>query len=1177
MRFTFRTKLMVMMAAAALAFVVLVAGTRMIATRNQNELETIQQRYLPKMDLGPRLEADFEHLRRSFQDAVAAHDLDALAATRELKNGMIEQLAAGRDFLDPAAAVAFKTALDDYHATAADVSRRLISGETGEALVGAMGAMQAKQSRVMELLKAATRLDRGELKDALATIARTQATVARIRTWLTAGCLALVILLAIWLGRGVVRSVGALEVGLRRFGRGDFSQPIAVVGQDELGDVAVQANQMAESLKVLSTERDRTDWIKNGQTGLAQELRGDLEPPEVATRAVRFLARTVEAPAAALYYCEPDRTLKLLGHHALAMSAAGEGAVAAFGAGEGLVGQAALQEEITVITDPPADYLRIRSGLGEGPPRAIVLVPLSQGGRITAVLELALFKPWSPAAQELMLSVRETLAIAIEVARARAAMRDLLAATQRQAQRLATQEEELRATNEELQTQEEELRSTNTDLTHQTEELEAQRHALSEKNVELDDARLRLEQRAGELAAVSAYKSQFLANMSHELRTPLNSMLLLSNLLSENESGTLTPKQIEFARTIYSAGKDLLALINQVLDLAKVESGKQEVQIVSVGLHELADHAERVFGPLAREKGLTFVVTVADDLPANILTDKRRLEQILNNFLGNAIKFTPRGQVALRIARPAPGVRFRRNDLATSGVIAFSVEDSGVGIAPENQDRIFAPFEQVDAAADRRYGGTGLGLGIAKELAALLGGELHLRSDLGKGSTFICYLPEKGPVPASPKALAPGAAPDLGVRAALRVEAKPQVLSRGEPFLLLIEDDPVFAATFGEVIQSQGLKYLEARTGQVGLRIAREQRPKGIILDVKLPDMDGWRVMEKLRADPITAAIPVHFVSALDASERGLAMGAVGYLTKPVTRRDLISVIDALAPRSPEGSRRILVVEDDVATGDSVLRLLAAEHLEVQRVLTAREALDAVKREKFGCIILDLSLPDMDGLDLLPALREHCGPEMPSVVVYTARALTKAETATLEAYAEAVVLKDGSSAERLLNEVRLFVRRCNERAGNIRRMAQSTPPADGRLAGRTILVVDDDMRTVYALSATLRAKGMEVLVADTGQVALEVLDKQGGIEAVLMDIMMPEMDGYEAMRRIRKDPRWGKLPIIALTAKAMKGDEDRCLEAGASHYLPKPIDADRLIGLLHRSLSEGAPEGGQGT
>ncbi len=1152
MRFTLRSKLAAIVATAAIGFLVLMAVGAYTLNTTKVELAKIEGRYLPKVDLKPRLEGLLGALQRSFQDAVSARDLDALAAVGETESAFRGQLAAASSALDPVQAAALSAALEDYTRTASDVSRRLIRGETGTTLVDDMSVMQSKRARVAALIGTAAGLDRAELAGAFREAARAIETNSRVRIAVSSTCFVLVLFFSVWLGRGVLRALAALTTGFARIGTGDFGRPIVVETRDELMELAGRANEMAANLRKLSAQRDRTDWLKTSHAALVREIRGDLAPEDVATRVVRFVASAVGAPAAALYENEEDGALRFVAGHGV-VAAPGE-APERFRSGEGLVGQAALQEELTIVADPPAGYLRVRSALGEGVPRALVLMPLSQGGRGIGVLELAVFAEWAELHGELLMSVRDTIASAMVAARARAATRALLAATQRQAERLATQEEELRATNEELQAQEEELRQANADLSQQTQELDLQRRTLAERNAELDHARIHLEQRAAQLMTVSAYKSQFLANMSHELRTPLNSMLLLSNLLSENEEKTLTPRQAEFARTIYSAGKDLLALINQVLDLAKIESGQQEVEVSEVRLQEVIDRARRVFAPLAREKALELRIEVGRDLPDAIRTDRRRLDQILTNLIGNAIKFTSSGEVSLCVQAAPPDARVQRNDLKVDGALAFVVSDTGPGIAPEDHERVFTPFEQLDGAVDRRYGGTGLGLGIARELASLLGGELQLESALGRGSTFTLYLPRELPRRA-----------EVGAKDGPLVLPQPprgQAPEAGPPVLLLIEDDPVFAETFAQVIEGQKLTYVRASTGQEGLRLARERQPRGIILDVRLPDMDGWRVMEKLRADPALAKIPVHFVSALDAAERGLALGAVGYLTKPVSRQDLLQVIDSLVPRAAETAARFLVVEDDGVTADSVLRMLESERLEARRVSTAGEALTVLGREAFGCMILDLSLPDMNGLDLLRALREEGGASVPKVVVYTARALSRAETMALEAYAEAIVVKDGSSVERLLDEVRLFVRGLREVRSDSGGAAGDVAPPRWRFEGRTALIVDDDMRTVFALSATLRAKGLEVLVADTGQGALEVLDERPNVDVVLMDIMMPEMDGYEAMRRIRADRRFADVPIIALTAKAMKGDEEKCVAAGASRYLPKPIDADRLLAMI---------------
>jgi CheY-like chemotaxis protein len=1160
MRLTVRAKLLAVVGTAALAFLLLIAAGAMIDGRVHDQLAAIQSRYVPKVELGPRLEAQFEHIQRGLQDSVAAQDAEALAETRAIVETFYRELGSARDAVNERDAATLREAVEDYYSTAHAVSQRLIANETGEAMVEAIAAMQAKHARAEHLITTTTSFDRAQLDEAFVAAARAQVAAGRLRLGISLGFLALVALLSLSISRGLLRSLGALTSGFARFGTGDLAASIAVTSDDELAEVARHANQMAGGLRLLGEQRDRTDWQRQGQVGLSERVGGELAAAEVATRAAEFVASYVAAPVAALYYKDGD-SLRLLGQHAV--STRGGEIVPAFRLGEGLVGEAARREDISVVSDPPADYMRIRSGVGDAAPRSIILVPLVHAGSVRGVLELATFRPWAEPLRELLASLRPIITMALEMALARAATQKLLTETQRQAERLAMQEEELRSTNDELQAQQEELRQTNEELTHQTDELEAQRQTLQKQNLELEEVRERLEHKARELSTVSAYKSQFLTNMSHELRTPLNSMLLLSSLLGDNESKNLSDKQVEFARTIHSAGRDLLALINQVLDLAKVESGKQEVNYAQVEIAELALRAKRVFSPLARDKGLALVIEVSPDLPASITTDHQRVDQVLTNLLGNAIKFTERGQVSLRIGRPPPGVRFNRADLDRERAVAFVVADTGVGIAREHRERVFMPFEQVEAAADRRYGGTGLGLSIARELTALLGGELQLESEVGKGSTFTCYLPFERAVTRGPA---------RAVAAAGQIAAAEGY----EPYLLIIEDDPIFARTFGEIIASQGLRCEIAGDGQTGLRLARERPPRGIILDVKLPDVDGWKVMDELQADARTAKIPVHFISAVPAEERGIALGAVGYLTKPVSRADLVRVIETLTPVRVDGASPILIIEDDSATGESLVQWLAAEKLQARYVSRGHDALEAVKRETFSCIILDLTLPDIDGVALLHALRDACGAKMPAVVVHTARALSKDEARQLEAFTEAVVLKEGSSFDRLIAEIRLFIRRLEEGQAMRRPTTPRLHPKDVHLEGKRILLVDDDMRTVYALSAMLQAKGVVVLTADTGRAALDVLAKHPEVDAVLMDIMMPEMDGYEAMRRIRAEARFKKLPIIALTAKAMKGDHEKCIEAGATDYLPKPVDASRLLVMLQSRLGEGGDKDDSG-
>jgi len=1169
MRPSLRSKLLAIVGTAAGAFLVLIVSSMVIAQRADVQLANVRERFLPKLEVGPALTQQFEHLRRGIEDAVSARDPDALAATRAALDEFQAKLAGSPEAIDPAAAAALRSAVEEYYVLATDVARRLIAGESGEALMASMTAMQASQARAVERLRVAVSFNRDDLMGAFAKASRAEVTAARVRLGISVACLALVVLLSYGLGRGVLRALGELNSGLHRFGRGEFGRAIPIVADDELGDVARQANAMAQSLQRFADERDRNDWQKGALVGMAQELRGELSSADVVRRATTFLAGYLGAPAAALYYAgsRTDGTLRLLGQHALA-GADGPQPTPAFRPGEGLVGQAALRTDITVIDAPPADYLRVRSGLGEAPPRVIALLPLVHLGRVTGVLELAMFSPWTERLTEVLLSLRESLVIAIEVALAREAMSRLLAETQRQTARLTEQEEELRANNEVLATQQEELRTTNRDLVNQAAQLEAQRRDLERSNAELDEARRTLEQKAAELTTVSAYKSQFLTNMSHELRTPLNSMLLLSNLLAANEQNNLTAKQVEFASTINLAGKDLLSLINQVLDLAKIEAGKHDLNVGVVSLAPVAANLRRMFGPLARDKKLDFSVELDPALPAEITSDRQRIEQILKNLIANAIKFTPQGQVAVRIAPPDASFRPQRPELLEKPAVAFSVTDTGLGIAEADQRRIFAPFEQVDGTPDRRYGGTGLGLSISRELAALLGGEIQLQSALGQGSTFTCVVPVEyvGPAGQGEEAVARPAShspvPGLATARPSAATTAPDGRPGAAPPLLIIEDDPIFADTLRAVVQTQGFDCLLAPDAETGLRLAREHRPTGILLDVKLPDVDGWRVMELLRADPATATIPVHFVSGTDAPARGLALGAVGFLTKPTSRHELQHAVDVLVASRLEGNARVLIVEDDELAGRKLAGVLADEKVEVRHVTRGHQALEMLDHEKFGCVILDLSLPDMDGLEFLQRLRERYGPGIPAVVVYTARALTRVEIDALEEYAEAVVLKEGASNERVLDEVRLFVDRVKKGGGARRARGATTPRLpDVDIEDRTILVVDDDMRTVYALSALLRSKGAEVLVADNGKDALAALERRPDIDAVLMDLILPEMNGYQAMERIREDSRFRNLPVIALTARAMNGDAFQA--AGADAYLPKPVDPERLLALLH--------------
>jgi CheY-like chemotaxis protein len=555
-------------------------------------------------------------------------------------------------------------------------------------------------------------------------------------------------------------------------------------------------------------------------------------------------------------------------------------------------------------------------------------------------------------------------------------------------------------------------------------------------------------------------------------------------------------------------------------------------------------------------------------VPSAIVTDKSRLERILTNLLGNALKFTERGGVRLVVARPAAAVVVAAGRLEPNRAVAFHVIDTGIGIPENARERIFAPFEQAEGQTARRFGGTGLGLSISLESARLLGGELALTSEVGAGSTFICTLPVelRGHVPVRRPQ------PSIGPRENGRpVTDDREKLRPSEPCLLIVEDDPVFAEQLLDIIHARRFKALLAQSGEEALRLARQNRPHGIVLDVKLPDIDGWTVMERLRHDAVTRSIPVHFISAVDSPERALALGAVGYLTKPAMRGELFSVVQTLMRAANDDSRRVLVIEDNVLEGESLLAMLGAEGLDAAHVQDAKSALEALDAGGFGCVVLDLGLPDMDGLGLLETIRARHAGSAPPVLVHTGRSLTRDETRRIEAYAEAIVLKDGSSSQRLLDEIRMFVQRVHDDLPRDAEPRRAPRLPDVNLAGTKILLADDDMRTVYALSALLRGKGANVIVAETGREALDVLAQNPDVSGVLMDVMMPEMDGYEAMRRLRKEPRFAKLPVLALTAKAMKGERERCIDAGASDYLTKPVEPERLLAVLGSWLGGRTP------
>ncbi len=940
-------------------------------------------------------------------------------------------------------------------------------------------------------------------------------------------------------------------------------------------------------------EIEDRNWLKSGQAELSAVMRGEQNSATLARNVITFVAKYIQAQVGTLYLTnDEEQVLYLAGSYAYTVR---KGNRNVFRFGEGLVGQAALERQYVLFTNVPDDYLAVASGIGEATPRQIFILPFWYGGDVKGVLEVGTVEHFSERQRTFLKQIAEHIAIAIHSTQVRERMQNLLEQTQQQAEELQAQQEELRVTNEELEAQtdalrkseqklhaeQEELRQTNEALGERTEILEQQHKALQDKNLDLENARALLEEKAEELEISSKYKSEFLANMSHELRTPLNSLLILSKLLCENRHGNLSDKQVEYADTIYAAGIELLDLINEVLDLSKVEAGKMSVNLEDMSVKGIMNYVDQNFRHIADQRGLRLRLDVDDNAPAAIRTDRQRVEQILKNLLSNAMKFTERGEVAVRIFRPDPGMVFPRSGLQAGQAVGIAVSDTGIGIPVQKQQLIFEAFQQIDGTTNRRYGGTGLGLSIVKEFSRLLGGEIHLSSEDGQGSTFTVFLPEQLAEPAREEpsvsametrtsAIIPSQTTALSPLNESRIKRLESIrddrhskITPSDNVLLIIEDDPTFARVLFELARERGFKGLLAGDGAAGLQLAYQYLPSAILLDIELPGMDGWNVMEKLKADPDARHIPIHFISALDQANKAKSLGAIGYLTKPVTIEQLTGVFQTLEHEISDSIKKLLIVEDDEATRLSLIEMLRTADVDITEVTTGKAAYDALRHNAFDCMVLDLGLDDMPGLDFLRQIHDDLEIERLPIIIYTAQDLTKDEEQQLHHHAESIVIKGAKSRERLMDEVTLFLHRIETKLPETQqKKIRILHDKEAVLSDKTVLIVDDDMRNVFALSSVLEGKGVQVVVAEHGREALRILDQRADIHIVLMDIMMPEMDGYETIGQIRKHPQHRQLPVIALTAKAMKGDRQRCIDAGANDYLSKPVDTDKLLSLL---------------
>jgi HAMP domain-containing protein/signal transduction histidine kinase/DNA-binding response OmpR family regulator len=943
--------------------------------------------------------------------------------------------------------------------------------------------------------------------------------------------------------------------------KGDLTRSIQVDAKGEVSELKDNINTMISNLRETTESNREQDWLKTNLAKFTSMLQGQRELNTVGRMLLSELAPLVNAHQGTIYHLTGSTQLQLLSSYA---DGGAKRAAETLALGEGLAGQCAVEKKRILLANVPPDFFTISSSLGAARQISIVVLPVLFEGQTKAIIELASLDRFA----DVNLNFLDLLTQSI------GAVFNTIEATMR-TEALLTQSQQLTV---ELQSRQSELQQTNEELGTKARLLAERNAEVERKNAEVEQARRAVEEKAAELALTSKYKSEFLANMSHELRTPLNAILIFSQLLAENTDGNLAPKQVEFSRNINSSGSDLLHLINDILDLSKIESGIVTVDVEEIRFASLRDNIEYNFRHVAEAKDLPFHVHFAETLPQAMSSDPKRLQQILKNLLSNAVKFTSHGKVEVRV------------DLATSGwspdhpvlgkvpqVVAFAVEDTGIGIAPEKQRLIFEAFQQADAGTARKYGGTGLGLAISRELAALLGGEIRLTSVFGQGSTFVLFLPVHYSGPDTPQVTAASTTRAMAERAHVlsiqpaageaHIEDDRNEIAEGDPTVLIIEDDPHYARILLGLARDKGFKGIVAQKGVLGLALARQFRPSAISLDIVLPDMLGWTVLSHLKGDPNTRHIPVQIVTVEEERQHGLAHAAFNYIVKGPTTEGLEAAFDRIKSFTAPRTRRLLVVEDNDIERQSVVELLGYDDIEIVTASTGREAFDTLLDRAFDCVVLDLRLPDMSGFELLEKMHAEPALEDVPVVVFTGKELTPDEQGQLEAMTRSIVLKDVRSPERLLDETALFLHRVvTDLPPEKQAMLQKLYDSSQILRGRKVLVVDDDARNIFALTSMLENHEMEVISAVDGRTAIDYIKHTPDLSLVLMDIMMPEMDGYETIREIRSHPAFRTLPILALTAKAMKGDREKCLDAGASDYISKPVNTDQLLSLMRSWL-----------
>jgi len=950
---------------------------------------------------------------------------------------------------------------------------------------------------------------------------------------------------------------------------GNYQIRLDQEAKDGLGILAGSLNAMAESLQYSFSLLADKEWLQTGIASLNDKMVGEKNVGTLANDILENILQHTDSQVAAFYLLEEDRLLHLAGSYALLEDQRKE----IIKPGEGLAGQAVKSGKQMLLNDIPNDELTISYASGNTKPRHIVALPIVRDRAVVGVIEIGSMNAFTPLQLDFLNSISNNIGVAVHVSQNRKKLQDFLEETQAQAEELQAQHSELEGLNAELeaqsqkiQTSEEELRVQQEELLQSNQELEERTTLLEEKNQLIQEHNLEIQRKSEQLEQSTKYKSEFLANMSHELRTPLNSILLLSKLMSDNKE--LDPEYIEYAEVIQSSGQGLLGLIDEILDLSKIEAGKMKLELADIGLNEVSTDMRSLFNPIAKNKNLELLIEIDADIPA-IHTDKMRLEQILKNLLSNAIKFTTKGSVTLSIQHDTE-----------AGNIIFSVTDTGIGIAANKQSLVFEAFQQADGSTRRRFGGTGLGLSISRELAKLLGGEIDLKSKEYEGSTFTLTLPVLGAEEEAEISVSAsqeyGAGPDytslpLALPERFTVDHIPQEveddrndIQPGDKVILIIEDDTPFAKTLLNFTRKRNYKGVVAVRGDIGIELANFYKPVAILLDIQLPVKDGWQVMEELKANPATRPIPVHIMSSLEVKKESLLMGAVDFINKPFAIEHMQQIFQKLETALSRDPKKVLIVEENQQHAKALSYFLSNYSIQTKVVNNVSESVDALQKKEVDCVILDMGVPDKSAYQTLETIKKTEGLENLPIIIFTGKNLSKGEEQRIKQYADSIVVKTAHSYQRILDEAALFLHLVEEKTIESTQVRKT----DGLrglyevLANKTVLIADDDVRNIFSLTKALEQHKMKVLAATDGKEALQVLKDNPKVDVVLMDMMMPEMDGYESTREIRKIPAFKHLPVLAVTAKAMMGDREKCIAAGASDYISKPVDVDQLISLL---------------